>query len=91
MKRVDEVGEKKTGNNYRGIGSWGGGPNKLVVSTNSVDHDPKWGGSPLIKIILGHLCYSLLASKLPPQFTVFGSYTMYNCTYLCLGWNDNAM
>ena len=25
MKRGDELGEKKTGNNYRGIVSWGGG------------------------------------------------------------------
>ena len=45
MKRVDEVGQKRTGNNYRVVGSWGGGPNKLVVSTQSVDHDPN-GGSP---------------------------------------------
>ena len=26
MKRVDEVGQKRTGNNYRVVGSWGGGP-----------------------------------------------------------------
>ena len=25
MKRVDEVGQKRTGNNYRVVGSWGGG------------------------------------------------------------------
>ena len=44
MKRVDEVGQKRTGNNYRVVGSWGGGPHKLVVSTQSVDHDPNGGG-----------------------------------------------
>ena len=43
MKRVDEVGQKRTGNNYRVVGSWGGGPDKLVVSTQSVDHDPNGG------------------------------------------------
>ena len=43
MKRVDEVGQKRTGNNYRVVGSWGGGPNKLVVSTQSIDHDPNGG------------------------------------------------
>ena len=25
MKRMDEVGQKRTGNNYRVVGSWGGG------------------------------------------------------------------
>ena len=25
MKRVDEVGQKRTGNNYWVVGSWGGG------------------------------------------------------------------
>ena len=25
MKRVDEVGQKRTRNNYRVVGSWGGG------------------------------------------------------------------
>ena len=25
MKRVDEVGQKRTSNNYRVVGSWGGG------------------------------------------------------------------
>ena len=88
MKRVDEVGQKRTGNNYWVVGSWGGGPDKLVVSTQSVDHDPNGGGPTLMKIILGHLCDSLPACKLPPQFTVVSSYTMYNCT--CLGWNDKC-
>ena len=44
MKRVDEVGQKRTGNNYRVVGSWGGGPDKLVISTQSIDHDPNGGG-----------------------------------------------
>ena len=44
MKRVDEVGQKRTGNNYRVVGSWGGGPDKLFISTQSVDHDPNGGG-----------------------------------------------
>ena len=43
MKRVDEVGQKRTGNNYRAEVHGEGGPDKLVVSTHSVDHDPNGG------------------------------------------------
>ena len=42
---MDEAGEMKTGNNYRGLVEWGRGGQKLVVSTQCIDHDPYLGGS----------------------------------------------
>ena len=40
---MDEVGEMKTGNDYRGLVEGEGG-HKLFVSTQCVDHDPYLGG-----------------------------------------------
>ena len=40
---VDEVGETKTGNDYRGLVEWGRGVRSLVISTQCIDHDPYFG------------------------------------------------
>ena len=56
IERVDEVGEMKTGNDYRGLVEWGRVGQKLVISTQCIDHDPYFGGVSLISIIQGRHC-----------------------------------
>ena len=62
IERVDEVGETKTSNDYRGLVEWGRGGQKLVVSTQCVDHDPYFGEGGSAKLVL----YEAATADSPP-------------------------